>query len=77
VLYTILEEKNQELSIVCGKNNFPNCLEKQCSFCEPNPVWIFQDFSVNQILREINLDNVEGIKLPFVPFLGIRIEFIW
>jgi len=31
-------------------------------------VWKFQDFSITHILREINL---EVVKLPFLPFLGI------
>ena len=40
-----------------------------------NTVWKFRDSTVTQILREINLGNVEILKMPILLFLGS--EFCW
>ena len=38
-------------------------------------VWIFENFSVIHILREINFDNLEVLKLPFLPFYVSLVNF--
>jgi len=42
---------------------------KFCSFTSYT-VWKFQDFSITQILREINRENQEVLKMPLFANLG-------
>ena len=44
---------------------------------EQNTVWKFQDFTVIQILREINFAKCRSSKLAVFAIFGARILFIW
>ena len=49
---------------------------KFISFWKHSTVWKFHNFSVSQILREINFGGSNVQKMPFAPFLGLWI-FLW
>ena len=54
-----------------SRNRLETCLKVSRSR-SLSTVRKFQDFSVIETLREINFgENVEVLKLPFLPFLGL------
>ena len=70
------------LHVIAFQNQFGGFFaQKEKNFLwkygEKHTVWKFQDFSISQILREINFGDSISAKTPDFALLGLTILSIW